>query len=96
VKKRGCLEPLLIAIKWLKREKGKGYLEPPSTTTYFVGMWERKGLSRATFAIIKWWRWEKENGCLESPSTTTYFVGMWERKWAAASSRFCYHKMVRI
>ena len=43
MKKRGYIEPLLINIKSWKREKGKGCLESPSTTTYFVGMWEKRG-----------------------------------------------------
>jgi hypothetical protein len=33
--------------------KGLACLEPLSTTTYFVGMWEEKRQSRATFATIQ-------------------------------------------
>jgi len=29
-------------IRWWKWEKVKSYLEPPSATAYFVGMWEEK------------------------------------------------------
>jgi len=45
--------PVLIFITRWKREKGKGCLEPPSTTRYFVEMWEERGYLEPPLLLYK-------------------------------------------